>query len=128
MKFTMDGKIMNEKYEQKCVKGFYRLTKQKYFKDIEIPKNMTEQFNIVDKVIDDGCVYEFMISFYKVGSEISVRAEIFSDAFVSFEKDRKLFERLSKVKSITPDELHSLLLELDYVDLSKFSSGGEGNE
>lgn len=109
---------MNDKVEQKCVKGFYRLTKQKYFKEIEIPKRMTEQFNIVDKMVGDGCVYEFMISFYEVGNNISARAEVFSDAFVSFERDRKLFERLSKVKSITPDELHALLLELGYLDLS----------
>lgn len=109
---------MNDKNEERCVKGFYRLTRQKYFKEIEIPENMTEQFNIVDKVIGDGCIYEFMISFYKIGNEISAKAEIFSDAFVSFEKDKKLFNRLSKVKSITPDELHSLLLELNYVDLS----------
>ena len=109
---------MNGKVNRKCVKGFYRLTKQKFFEDIEIPKLMMEQFNIVDKMVDDGCVYEFMISFYKVGSKISARAEVFSDAFMSFEKDKELFERLSKVKSITPDELHSLLLELGYTDLS----------
>lgn len=109
---------MNDKGERRCMKGFYRLTKQKYFKDIEIPRGMTEQFNIVDKMEDDGCVYEFMISFYQVGNAISARAEVFSDAFVSFEQDRKLFERLSKVKSITPDELQSLLLELGYTDFS----------
>lgn len=118
MKCMLDEKIMNNKNERKCIKGFYRLTMQKYFKDIEIPKNMTEQFNIIDKEIDDGRVYEFMISFYKVGNEISARAEIFSDALVSFEQDWNLFERLGKVKSITPDELHSLLLELNYADLS----------
>lgn len=114
---------MNDKDERKCVKGFYRLTKQKYFKDIEMPARMTEQFNVVDKMADDGCVYEFMISFYKVGDEISARAEVFSDAFVSFEQDRKLFKRLSKVKSITPDELHALLLELGYLDLSDNCDG-----
>lgn len=109
---------MSSVNEKKCFNAFYRLTRQKYFEDIELPDNLTEQFNIVEKVLDDGCIYEFMISFYKVGSEVAARAEVFSDAFVSFEKDKELFARLSKVKSITPDELHSLLLELGYTDLS----------
>lgn len=104
---------------KKCFKAFYR------FSDLEngeisyerIP--VKEQFNIVQKVQGDGVLYEFMISFYELGGRLNARMEIFDDAFVAFEKNCELFDELSNLKRVTPDEIESILVKLDYIKLTR---------
>jgi len=104
---------------KKSFKAFYR------FKDLEHQGNgsaigcLKEQFNIVQKVPDDGVEYEFMISFYAYRNRLDARAEIFDDSFVAFDEQSELFEELSRVQSITPDELEQLLVTLGYQNLTK---------
>ena len=101
--------------KNKSYKAFYR------FKDLNQSgnRNLEEQFNIVQKVPDDGVEYEFMISFYRCKSRLDARLEIFDSAFVAFEKHSELFDELSKVQEIAPDEMERLLLSLNYKNLTK---------
>lgn len=47
--------------DKKCFKAFTRLTRQNYFSDIEREDNLTEQFNIVQRIPGAGCVYDFIL-------------------------------------------------------------------
>ena len=106
--------------DKKCFKAFTRLTRQNYFSDIEREDNLTEQFNIVQRIPGAGCVFEFMISFYNINGRESARVEIFNDAFIAFENNNELFKCLAHTESITPNELHSLLLKIGYKDVSDY--------
>ena len=99
---------------------FSRLTRQKYFRDIEKDEKLTEQFNIALQSSEGGCIYEFSISFYNINGKECARAEIFCDAFTAFEKNSDLFECLAHTVAITPDGLHKLLLKLGYNDVSDY--------
>lgn len=101
-------------------KTFSRLTRQKYYGDIEKDEKLTEQFNIALQSSAGGCIYEFNISFYDIKGQICARAEIFCDAFTAFEKNSDLFECLAHTVAITPNGLHKLLLKLGYNDVSDY--------
>lgn len=60
-----------------------------------------------------------MISFYKFGEKLAARAEVFEDAFIAFEMNGELFEKLSKFSHITPDETEQILLSLGYRNLTR---------
>ena len=99
----------------KSFKGFYRFTEPES-KD----KYLDEQFNIVQKVVGDGVEYEFMISFYKYDKKPVARVEVFDDAFTAFEKNGELFDELSTMSSVTPDEIEKTLISLGYIKLNNY--------
>ena len=99
----------------KSFKGFYRFTEPEP-KD----KYLDEQFNIVRKVAGDSVEYEFMISFYKYGKKSAARVEVFDDAFIAFEKNSELFDELSTMSSVTPDEIEKILVSLGYRKLNNY--------
>lgn len=99
----------------KSFKGFYRFTDPES-KD----KYLDEQFNIVQKVVGDGVEYEFMISFYKYDKKPVARVEVFDDAFTAFEKNGELFDELSTMSSVTPDEIEKTLISLGYIKLNNY--------
>ena len=99
----------------KSFKGFYRFTEPES-KD----KYLDEQFNIVQKVAGDGVEYEFMISFYKYDKKSVARVEVFDDAFAAFEKNSELFDELSTMSSVTPDEIEKTLISLGYIKLNNY--------
>lgn len=103
----------------KSFKGFYR------FENPESEnKYLEEQFNIVQKVPDDGVEFEFMISFYRYRSGLTARVEVFDDAFVAFEKHSELFDELAEHKSVTPKEIEKILLSLGYRKLTDCKEDG----
>lgn len=99
----------------KSFKGFYRFTEPES-KD----KYLDEQFNIVQKVAGDGVEYEFMISFYRYDKKPVARVEVFDDAFTAFEKNSELFDELSTMSSVTPDEIEKTLISLGYIKLNNY--------
>ena len=111
---------------KKSFKGFYRFSGSEQLHDFYPKTSLKEQFNIVQKVQDDGVEYEFMISFYMLDKNLTARAEIFEDAFIAFEMHGKLFEELSKFKHITPDEMEQILISLGYRNLT--NEEGNNNE
>ena len=111
---------------KKSFKGFYRFSDPEQLNEFCSKRNLKEQFNIVQKVQDDGVEHEFMISFYKFGEKLAARAEVFVDAFIAFEMHSNLFEELSKFNHITPDEMEEILISLGYRNLTK--EEGNNNE
>ena len=111
---------------KKSFKGFYRFSCLEQQKYIGPKGNLREQFNIVQKVQDDGVEYEFMISFYEFRGRLAARAEIFEDAFVAFDLNSELFSELSKRKTVSPDEIESLLTSLGYINLTKEEAENNG--
>ena len=99
----------------KSFKGFYRFTEPES-KD----KYLDEQFNIVQKVAGDGVEYEFMISFYRYDKKPVARVEVFDDAFTAFEKNSELFDELSTMSSVTPNEIEKTLISLGYIKLNNY--------
>ena len=104
-----------KKMSVKSFKGFYRFTEPE-----SRDKNLEEQFNIVQKVDGDGVEYEFMISFYKYNKKLAARVEVFDDAFTAFEKNSELFDELSTMSSVTPDEIEKILISLGYIKLNNY--------
>ena len=111
---------------ENSIKGFYRFSDLKQTEINCVPGCLKEQFNIVQKVPNDGVEYEFMISFYEFGEKLNARAEIFDDAFIAFETHSELFDELSTHKTITPDKVEEILLVLGYVDLEKEEAENDG--
>lgn len=107
-------------------KGFYRFSDFDHLKCVKAKRNLKEQFNIVQKLPDDGVEYEFMISFYNCGENLSARVEIFDDAFVAFETHEELFEKLAKLKRFTPDDIENLLISIGYRNLTKEEVENDG--
>lgn len=110
---------------KKSFKGFYRFSDLENLKH-DGPVRIKEQFNIVQKVPNDGLEYEFMISFYELEGRFAARAEIFDDAFVAFEKHSELFSSLSGHKTVTPDEMEEILISLGYRNLTKEEGKNDG--
>ena len=111
---------------KKSFKGFYRFSDLEHLKYNGPKGNLREQFNIVQKVPNDGVEYEFMISFYDYSGKLSARAEIFDDAFVAFGMHGKLFSELSKRKTVTPDEIEEILISLGYKNITKDEAENDG--
>lgn len=103
---------------KKCFKVFCRFSDLENGEDNYGRIPVKEQFNIIQKVQEDGILYEFMISFYELCGGLSARVEIFDDAFAAFEKNCDLFDELSKLKQVTPDEMENILVALDYIKLT----------
>ena len=97
---------------------FYRHSRQAYAKTAGIGKNKKEEINLVKESTEGGCFYEFSIVWYPFPKGDAARVEMFDDSFVAFEEEKELFQRLSKLKNPTPDEVHLLLLEIGYEDAS----------
>ena len=104
---------------KKGYKAFYRFAELGCIEPNDENNSLKEQFNIVQKVHGDGVLYEFMISFYEFGKGLDARVEVFDDAFVAFDKNAELFDELSKMKDVTPDEIEKLLISLGYIKLTK---------
>ena len=104
---------------KKGYKAFYRFAELGCIDSEEKGNSLKEQFNIVQKVHGDGVLYEFMISFYEFDKRLDASVEVFDDAFVAFDKNAELFDELSKMKDVTPDEIEKLLISLGYIKLTK---------
>lgn len=104
---------------KKGYKAFYRFAELGCIEPDDENNSLKEQFNIVQKVHGDGVLYEFMISFYEFDKRLDARVEVFDDAFVAFDKNAELFDELSKMKNVTPDEIEKLLISLGYIKLTK---------
>lgn len=111
---------------KKSFKGFYRFSDLEHFKYDSPVGRVKEQFNIVQKVPNDGLEYEFMISFYELNSKLAARAELFDEAFCAFETHSELFSKLSEYKTITPDEIEEILVSLGYRNLTKEEAENDG--
>ena len=109
-------------------KGFYRFSDLDSMKYSSPIGKVKEQFNIVQKVPDDGVEYEFMISFYEVAGVLAARAEIFDESFCAFETHSELFSKLSEHETITPDELEGILISLGYIDLTRDEAQNDGKK
>lgn len=90
----------------KSFKGFYRFTEPE-----SRDKNLEEQFNIVQKVEGDGVEYD---------KKLAARVEVFDDAFTAFEKNSELFDELSTMSAVTPDEIEKILISLGYIKLNNY--------
>jgi len=110
---------------KKSFKGFYRFSDLEHLK-YNGPIRVREQFNIVQKVPNDGLEYEFMISFYELEGRLAARAEIFDESFCAFETHNKLFSKLSEHKTVTPDEMEEILVSLGYRNLTKEEAENDG--
>lgn len=104
---------------KKDYKAFYRFSELGYIDPDSESGSLKEQFNIVQKTSNDGVLYEFMISFYGLNNSINARVEVFDDAFVAFDKNAELFDELSRMKNVTPDEIEKLLISLGYIKITK---------
>ncbi len=104
---------------EQSFKGFYRFSDSDLLNHCSPVGNLKEQFNIVQKVKNDGVEYEFMISFYELNNTLTARAEIFDESFCAFDTHGELFAKLSEYQSITPYEMENLLVSLGYRNLTK---------
>ena len=107
-------------------KGFYRFSDLEHLKYNSPVGKVIEQFNILQKVPNDGLEYEFMISFFMLEGKLVARAEIFDESFCAFEKHNELFAKLSEYKKITPDEIEELLVSLGYRNLTEEEAKNDG--
>lgn len=107
-------------------KGFYRFSDLEHLKYDSPVGRVKEQFNIVQKVPNDGLEYEFMISFYELEGKLAARAEIFDESFCAFETHSELFSKLSEHKTVTPDEIEEILISLSYRNLTKEEAEKDG--
>ena len=64
--------------------------------------------------------YITLFSVHQIWEDGTARVEVFDDAFTAFEKNSELFDELSTMSAVTPDEIEKILISLGYIKLNNY--------